>query len=90
MPVVEPRRGAFPELIDLTGGGVLCEPDDVGSLADTLEALLLDHDRARTLGNRGRNAVLKRFTSEAMAREFAQLCEAAAGSRTFATTTQTS
>ncbi len=90
VPVVEPRRGAFPELIDLTGGGVLCEPDDAGSLADTLEALLLDHERARALAMRGRNAVLKRFTSEAMAREFAQLCEAAAGSRTFATTTQTS
>ena len=47
VPVVQPRSGAFPELIEATGGGVLCEPEDPESLAQTLEALLLAPEHAR-------------------------------------------
>ncbi len=28
--VVQPRRGAFPEILEKTGGGILVEPDDAG------------------------------------------------------------
>ena len=42
VPVVQPDTGAFPELIELTGGGILHAPGDAGSLADALERLLLD------------------------------------------------
>jgi glycosyltransferase involved in cell wall biosynthesis len=68
VPVVQPRHGAFPELIAETGGGLLCEPDDAGDLARALDELLADPERARTLGARGREAVLERFTVERMAR----------------------
>ncbi len=33
VPVVQPRRGAFPEIMEKTGGGILVEPDDTASLA---------------------------------------------------------
>ena len=37
-------------------------------LAETIEELLLDPPRARTLGETGRRAVFERFSAEAMAR----------------------
>ena len=46
VPVAQPNSGAFPELIELTGGGVLYAQGDAGSLADALEKLLLDPARA--------------------------------------------
>lgn len=67
VPVVQPRHGSFPELIEATGGGVLYEP---GQLADALEALLLDPERARRLGATGRRVVQEKFSDTAMARQF--------------------
>jgi glycosyltransferase involved in cell wall biosynthesis len=66
VPVVQPRHAAFPELLDLTGGGLLCEPDNPASLATGLETLLLDPERARALGEQGRVAVEERFSVGAM------------------------
>ena len=68
VPVVQPRVAAFPELIEATGGGVLCAPDDPQALAEAIEELLLDQARARALGEAGRRAVFERFSAEAMAR----------------------
>lgn len=69
VPVVQPRAAAFPELVEATGGGVLCEPDDAKSLADAIEGLLLEPDKARALGESGRRAVRERYSIEAMADE---------------------
>ena len=38
VPVVQPRRGAFPEILEKTGGGILVEPDDPASLTVEVEA----------------------------------------------------
>ncbi|MGO8677584.1 MAG: glycosyltransferase family 4 protein [Limisphaerales bacterium] len=67
VPVVQPRSGAFPELIEATGGGVLCKPGDPESLAEAVEGLLLAPDRARALGEHGRKAVIERFSARRMA-----------------------
>jgi len=69
VPVVQPRVAAFPELIEATGGGVLCAPGDAQALAEAIEALLLNPARARALGEAGRRAVLAQFSAETMARE---------------------
>ena len=75
VPVVLPRRGAFPELIEATGGGLLCEPDDPEALADALAELLADPARARQLGEEGRRAVLDRYTEDRMAADVAAVYE---------------
>ena len=67
VPVVQPRVAAFPELIEATGGGVLCEAGDAQALAEAIEALLLNPARARALGEAGQRAVFERFSAEAMA-----------------------
>ncbi len=79
VPVVQPRHGAFPELIERTGGGVLCEPDDPVSLADALESLLLDEPARDQLANRGINATRGEFTAIKMAERFEQVMLEAAG-----------
>jgi glycosyltransferase involved in cell wall biosynthesis len=71
VPVVQPRHGSFPELIEATGGGLLVEPDDPAALAAGLRQLLEDVPLRRRLGEDGRKAVQGRFTAEHMARETA-------------------
>ena len=68
VPLVQPRSGAFPELIEATGGGVLCAPGDAQALADGIESLLLEPARARALAEAGRRAVFEKFSADAMAR----------------------
>ena len=67
VPVVEPRHGAFPEVIEATGGGILCEPDDAGDLARGLLELLRDPEGSQERGRRGRRRVLEEFTEAHMA-----------------------
>jgi glycosyltransferase involved in cell wall biosynthesis len=67
VPLVLPRTAAFPELIEATGGGTLCAPQDPVALADAIEGLLLDPGRAKALGEAGRRAVFERFSAAAMA-----------------------
>ncbi|HEY9172136.1 MAG TPA: glycosyltransferase family 4 protein [Verrucomicrobiae bacterium] len=69
VPVVQPRHGAFPEIVAATGGGVLCEPGDAKALASAMEELLVNPDGAGELGRAGQRAVFERFTAEVMARE---------------------
>jgi glycosyltransferase involved in cell wall biosynthesis len=75
VPVVQPKTGAFPELVELTGGGVLHAPGDVGSLANALERLLLDPAHVAQLGRHGREIVGAHFTSDAMATNFDKLLQ---------------
>jgi glycosyltransferase involved in cell wall biosynthesis len=71
VPVVQPRRGSFPELLAATGGGVLVEPDDPLALAAALRTLLDDAVLRAQLGVAGAKGVRERFTAEVMAAETA-------------------
>ena len=77
VPVVQPREGAFPELLGATGGGILYEPNEPKILADAIESLLLDPQHAHALGKQGREAVLQEFSVEQMARKMVEVMEAA-------------
>ena len=51
-PVVQPRRGAFTEVVTRTGGGVLVDADSAESLADGLHALWSERSLRHSLGER--------------------------------------
>ena len=67
VPWVQPRHGAFPEMLEKTGGGVLFEPQDARSLAEQLLVLARDRARATELGQRGAQGVRRHYTSARMA-----------------------
>ena len=77
VPVVQPRHAAFPELLEATGGGVLCAPGDAGALADAIEKLVLNPEHTRQLGLQGQKAVRERFSAEAMTSNMVKLFEEA-------------
>jgi glycosyltransferase involved in cell wall biosynthesis len=80
VPVVQPRHAGFPELIESTGGGLLCEPDNVPALADAIASLLHAPERRRQLGERGQQVVHQQFSNERMAENFVRIL-AQAGKR---------
>jgi len=65
--VVQPRRGAFVEMVERTGGGLLVEPDSAEALAEGFRALRADPERAAALGRAGAEAVRARYTAARMA-----------------------
>lgn len=67
VPVVEPRRGAFTEIIEKTGGGILVEPDDCDQLAEGLRALWKDPVRANELSQRAWAGVRAHYSVARMA-----------------------
>ena len=67
VPVVEPDQGAFPELLERSGGGVLFKPGDPLLLAETLAGLLRDPLLRQRLGREGHRRVHRDLTAMRMA-----------------------
>ena len=79
IPIVQPAHGAFTEIVQNTGGGVLVKPEDPDALADGLLTLLTDRARAGELGRAGAEGVRRHYTVEQMAAR-AEAVYAGAGS----------
>jgi glycosyltransferase involved in cell wall biosynthesis len=67
VPVVQPRRGAFPEIIAKTGGGLIVNADDPEALVDGLLRIRLDPELARSLGKAGAAGVREHYHAGRMA-----------------------
>jgi glycosyltransferase involved in cell wall biosynthesis len=67
IPVVQPRRGAFTEIVETTGGGLLVEPDNVDALAQGFLDLWKDPSRRMELGTKGYEGVRAHYSAKKMA-----------------------
>ncbi len=67
IPVVQPRRGGFTEVVEQTGGGLLVEPDDSASLAEGILKLYLDPALAGRLAENGFQKVRELYSVARMA-----------------------
>ncbi len=67
VPVVQPRHGAFPELLEQLQGGILVDPGSASQLADAFQSLYENPQRREELGRAGRESVRAFFNDEAMA-----------------------
>jgi len=75
VPVVQPNRSAFPELIESSGGGVCVDMDSPEKLAAAWHDLLEEPDRLVQLGDRGRLGVEEKYSMEAMKNSFITIVE---------------
>lgn len=82
VPVVQPRHGAFVELMERTGGGMLCEADDVEALAKGLGEVLRDTENGRALGLKAREVVLQEFSVERMTEQVLDVMQEVVGEHT--------
>jgi len=73
VPVVQPRIGSYPEMVDGTGGGVLYEPHTADALAKALGGLLGDEALRAELGRRGRESVVRSYSLATMAQKLMDL-----------------
>jgi glycosyltransferase involved in cell wall biosynthesis len=62
VPVVQPRRGAFPEIVERTGGGVIVPAGDAQALADGLLSLVQDRGRLAELSQRAWDGVRAHYS----------------------------
>ena len=73
VPVVQPRCSSFPELIEMTGGGICYDHDGPESLATAIEKLLHNPSEAKAMGLKGREVVREKFSIQHMADQMATL-----------------
>jgi glycosyltransferase involved in cell wall biosynthesis len=62
VPVVQPRRGAFIEVVNKTGGGVLVDSDDPDALASGLHSLWIDRASRERLARAAFDGVRAHYT----------------------------
>lgn len=67
VPVVQPRHGAYPEMLHATQGGLLVEPESAEALANGILELYHNPEQRNTLGQQGQAAVQREFNDENMA-----------------------
>ena len=61
VPVVQPALGAFPEIVNLSGGGLTFEPNTPSVLAETLRKLLSDTPNLDAMAHQARKGVEEHF-----------------------------
>ena len=77
VPVVQPNHGAFPEMIERTGGGLLARTEAGSDVADALYDLWKNPVRAAELGRSGAERVRLHYTVTHMAERVLQVYQEA-------------
>jgi glycosyltransferase involved in cell wall biosynthesis len=77
VPVVQPRRGAFTEIVERTSGGLLVEPDDPEKLADGLYQLWSDRALRDTLAQRAFDGVRAHYSITQAGERLLEVCSSA-------------
>ena len=75
IPVVQPRHAAFPEILQVTGGGILYDPDNLDSMVSSLESFILNEPERIRMGRRGKEVVFQQFSDESMTRNVLKILE---------------
>jgi len=79
VPVVVPEAGGYPEMLSLTGGGLLFRSGDVDELATRLAHLIDDADGADRLGREGAAGVAQHYSMQHSVDSMAAVLEEAVG-----------
>jgi glycosyltransferase involved in cell wall biosynthesis len=77
IPVVQPALGAFPEIVELSGGGVIYKENTPEALALALEKLLSDPAEMDRLSRNGKEGVDRHFHIDVQAQRMVEVYESA-------------
>jgi glycosyltransferase involved in cell wall biosynthesis len=66
-------------MVEDTGGGLLCQPNDPADLAATLKRMITDPSLASQCGRRAQHIVHERYRADTMARRMMTLYQQVAG-----------
>lgn len=69
VPTVVPNVGVFPEMISLTGGGILVPPENPTNLVDAIGQLMDNPEEADRMGRAGANGLVHYYTLDRMVDE---------------------
>ncbi len=75
IPVVQPALGAFPEVIEISGGGTIYSSNEPQQLADVLASLILNDQKLQELSTAGLSGVNAHFDIHAQAKKMVAVYE---------------
>jgi glycosyltransferase involved in cell wall biosynthesis len=75
IPVVQPALGAFPEIVEGSGGGIVYARNTPEDLAENLLVLLRDNATLEKLSSNARQSMEEQFNIHGLAREMTSLYE---------------
>jgi glycosyltransferase involved in cell wall biosynthesis len=78
-PAIVRRRGALPEPVDESGGGIVCETDE--ELLDAMRRIAADRSERDLLGAAGRAAIAARWSEAAHVDRYLELVDRRGGRR---------
>ncbi len=74
-PFVQPRHGAFPEIAERTGGGVLVDGAEPRAIADGILSLIRNRERVREFAAAGLEGVRREYSLEKSAARAIEIYE---------------
>ena len=75
IPLVQPELGAFPEVVNLSEGGIIYHPNSPKKLAKAWKSLILDKGWLENLSTKGLNGVKKHFDIHEQAKKLVTIYE---------------
>jgi glycosyltransferase involved in cell wall biosynthesis len=75
IPIVQPALGAFPEIVESSGGGVIYQPNTSDALAKKLTEVLSNPEQIKQMSVNGRIAVEEKFNSKTIIQKMIEVYE---------------
>ena len=75
VPVVQPALGAFPEIAEQSGGGVIYQPNTPNELAKTFAQLFANTAKIQELSIAGRASIVNKFNTEVLTTRMIEVYE---------------
>lgn len=75
IPLVQPKLGAFPEIIEASGGGVIYQPNTAEVLAQKLAEVLSNPEQIKLMSINGRKSVEEKFNTKILIKKMIEVYE---------------
>jgi glycosyltransferase involved in cell wall biosynthesis len=75
IPIVQPALGAFPEVVETTGGGVVYQPNTPDALSQKLVEVLSNPDQIKQMSINGRKSIEEKFNTSILIQKMIKVYE---------------